>query len=492
MSIEERLRDHLESTTAHLRAPDRLDAVRRRGRRRQIRTRLVTVLGATSALAVALTLGTDVISDPSELATVETGPTSTISSADAETFEEVTPVTEALGVLVADVAGITLLDAEGNETHALSSDDLYEEVAAAFPDQRGGLVFQHAVTPEPWPQGSLMRLKVGGDRPEVLVPSPDDGVLVPVGPARSLDGRALFVFLSDIDNGAGTTTRIVVVDLDEGTSSSVMRLENRVEVSSGGQLIAMVDREDFSCPRIELMGVYGEPFDTVLPDCLPPAAGIALAHDSPELAVLADDRLEIIDVTTGETLAEHSIPGAYMVVSGPGGWAIRTPTETRLIDSSTDLSLPPVEDGWVVPYGHPFDLPDGATLGSGSDGVPCEPVAVTAANQALPPEVAATRRSLLEMAAACDYAGLSERALADETTISFGEPADPAAFWVAEGRTGEDPLATLVRLVAEPGVEDANGIWTWPSEFTEPDSTYLGYRVGIAADGRWQFFVAGD
>jgi hypothetical protein len=36
------------------------------------------------------------------------------------------------------------------------------------------------------------------------------------------------------------------------------------------------------------------------------------------------------------------------------------------------------------------------------------------------------------------------------------------------------------------------GRWVWPADYAQPTADYLGYRIGIDADGTWRFFVAGD
>lgn len=498
MNIEQRLRDHLESSTAGLRAPDHLESVRREGSRRQVRTRMLAVVGTAAAVAIFVSVGTRLISVPSDNGPVATTPTTvapsptTTAVATAPGTGPVVPPAAAQGVITAGPGGITLLDATGEEIRTLASDELYEEISLAFPDQRGGLVFQHAVTPEPWPQGSLMHLPAGATEPRVLVSPPEGRVLIPVGPATSSDGEALFAYLEDAAGVDGTTV-LVAFNVDTGASRPVATFDHPVKVSVGGDVIALVERGNFECPTVELLSIEGEPVAAALPECLPVAAGIAVAHDGSEMAILASDDLQILALPGGTTVSERSIPEAYMVTSGPGGWAVRTPSETWLITPSGEHSLPPVDYGWVLPFGHPFDLPAGAvTLGSGTGELPCQRRTPPPVSQDLPSEVAATHAALLEMAAACDYAGLSDRALADGTNVSFGSPADPAAFWVAEGRLGRDPIGTLVELLAGTGAEDPQGTWAWPAEFVETEGDFSGYRVGIAPDGRWQFFVAGD
>lgn len=142
----------------------------------------------------------------------------------------------------------------------------------------------------------------------------------------------------------------------------------------------------------------------------------------------------------------------------------------------------------------------------------------------LPDEVAETRRLLVGAATSCGYARLAHVAGrgAEPFTYSFGDEADPAGFWQREEADGGEPLRFLVELLDRPFVERdvPEGVqYVWPSAFgyetwsdvppadrdaLEPlyDETdfsffesfggYAGYRVGIASDGEWLFFVAGD
>ena len=148
-----------------------------------------------------------------------------------------------------------------------------------------------------------------------------------------------------------------------------------------------------------------------------------------------------------------------------------------------------------------------------------EPVA-----EDLPEPVAAKRAAIVAAAVACDYDALAALA-GDPFSYSFGDSGDPAGHW--RGLEGSNdvqtpPMGTMVELLDMPyGTIDAGGVtyYVWPSAFAydswaavpEVDQeplraiygdadlasfarfgSYIGYRVGITADGTWSYFVAGD
>lgn len=133
----------------------------------------------------------------------------------------------------------------------------------------------------------------------------------------------------------------------------------------------------------------------------------------------------------------------------------------------------------------------------------------------LPPAVAATRRAIFAAATACDLAALDELAPAD-LSYSFGDSGDPVGSWREAEARGEPVLRRMARVLrATPAEQD--GLWVWPAFFLRPvaewtaaerreaerligedlelltgSGDYLGHRLGIAADGTWRYFVAGD
>jgi hypothetical protein len=133
----------------------------------------------------------------------------------------------------------------------------------------------------------------------------------------------------------------------------------------------------------------------------------------------------------------------------------------------------------------------------------------------LPGPAAATHAALLQAARSGDYEELRPLVPEDQFSYTFGipDPDGPIAYWQRlEEEAGESPIAILERILELPYTLTA-GTYVWPfaydkqeGELTEyerellgdladsflPDTGYLGWRAGIAPNGRWQFFIAGD
>ena len=137
----------------------------------------------------------------------------------------------------------------------------------------------------------------------------------------------------------------------------------------------------------------------------------------------------------------------------------------------------------------------------------------------LPAAVEATRAELLAAAETGDYEKL--RALVPPTGFeyTFGGPVEggAVAYWQELERTTiERPIENLAEVLRMPYTL-SRGIYVWPfaydiaeaDEITAherellqplgpldtlfvPGTGYLGWRAGIAPDGTWVFFVAGD
>lgn len=106
--------------------------------------------------------------------------------------------------------------------------------------------------------------------------------------------------------------------------------------------------------------------------------------------------------------------------------------------------------------------------------------------------ISRTRALLLEAVQTCDYLMLSH--LADEGVeeliTSFGG-GGVEVLWQAE-KAGDLRLGIMAELVSQQPAFLEDGTAVWPEEFADPSSGYTDWRVGIAADGEWLFFVAGD
>lgn len=160
-------------------------------------------------------------------------------------------------------------------------------------------------------------------------------------------------------------------------------------------------------------------------------------------------------------------------------------------------------------------------IGCAAAGLPAYP-----GDQDLPLEVAQVRNAIVGAAVGCDADGLA-RLAGESFTYSFGGDDDPAAFWAGlEERSASEgdpsPLTMLVRLLELPFATIDSGdatYYVWPSAHAygswdevpgadrdallgvygaqdladfEAFGGYVGYRVGITADGDWAYFVAGD
>lgn len=132
----------------------------------------------------------------------------------------------------------------------------------------------------------------------------------------------------------------------------------------------------------------------------------------------------------------------------------------------------------------------------------------------LPEAVAATRAAIVRAAVACDYAALDSLAGDEGFTYSFGNGVSAGDYWRdAEARNGQ-PLWYLVQTLALPWFRPDSSLYAWPSVFTDEPTEedwamlegiysadeiaayreigFIGWRAGIAPDGEWRFFVAGD
>jgi hypothetical protein len=138
--------------------------------------------------------------------------------------------------------------------------------------------------------------------------------------------------------------------------------------------------------------------------------------------------------------------------------------------------------------------------------------------QKLPKAVATMRQRIVNLAVACDYAGLQRLGNQGQRLgFSYGRETSAAAYWKnLEGRHGY-PLATLVRILRLPVTRNEARWYAWPSAYAahptardwnllvssgvltqkqaaaeRAQGSYLGYRLAIRPDGDWQFFIAGD
>ena len=138
----------------------------------------------------------------------------------------------------------------------------------------------------------------------------------------------------------------------------------------------------------------------------------------------------------------------------------------------------------------------------------------------LPTAVEASRAALLAAAESGDYEDVRPLLPPDDGfRYTFGGPVEggPTAYWQElERTTGESPLETLAAILRMPYAL-SHGYYFWPFAYDVADvndltaherellaplgpldrlfvegTGYVGWRAGIAPDGAWSFFVAGD
>lgn len=137
----------------------------------------------------------------------------------------------------------------------------------------------------------------------------------------------------------------------------------------------------------------------------------------------------------------------------------------------------------------------------------------------LPAPVLKTWQRLVDAAAACDAEAV-QAMIGNQTSLSSGEAGTPDLAQLE--RQGEGRLGILLKVLSLSHAENtqaAPGSYAWPAAYARPTweavtqaerdelraihtpaeiagfdaaRSYMGWRVGIAADGTWQFFTAGD
>lgn len=188
-------------------------------------------------------------------------------------------------------------------------------------------------------------------------------------------------------------------------------------------------------------------------------------------------------------------------------------------DESAEGSDEPVEEPTETdePDSEPAPEPTSADETAADCSAQGEEVTVAAAPD-LPEDVAALREFLIDAALRCDeqllFTAIEE---SEQFTYSFGAEGDAIGHWWELEEAGEEPFLRLAQVLATtPALADGDEIYVWPRVHTgRPEDTtaeawaevtwmenpqqqaedaggYLGWRVGISADGQWRFFVAGD
>jgi hypothetical protein len=321
-----------------------------------------------------------------------------------------------IGMIVSDGKGIYAVPFNSPEQPTVfESDQFYEKLLWFYPDTRGGLIYQHDVTPPPFPAGAVLWLRAGSVQPEVLIKPqgrwfsgtyPRAGIL-PGGIATSREGHALFVYIVDTGSAGGAPVLIMTADLDNnGESRQIGILDTKgyggiwtwyISVITGGEIFGLVDYDYDAqigerCVSVDLFWV-----DTGLPyplpyDCLPGRGPVSMSHDGRTLGLVTTNEsiawkeemlpIVVIDLATGQILEEGVIEVKgyqdFSFISGSEDWLlyVQTPDEIRLVDihGNNRLRIPteliPIEwspGPFDAPrfFHQPFNIPPEASLGSG-------------------------------------------------------------------------------------------------------------------------------
>ena len=519
MKIEDRLRKELSDTAEQLALDvDTYEHVLDLGRRRRRFHQLVAAAGTTALIASVLVVLVMVspgppapIVSPSTTTTPEDAVvTSTSTATTVPTAAAIPPIE---GVVVATPEdGIVITGLDGT-TGRLASDRYYESIAWVISDGAGGIIFQHEVTPLPWTQGTILRLPAAASHP-IEVVEPDPGTYL-----RPLDvDQGVLVYRVDSDG----SSEVLAIDIvTHAIRPLIPSTEFLIGATAEEGVVVVAFGGD--CPRLEVVGLDGgalKPPPAEWGDCR-----MGFVND---LSV-SGGFVYTIEDGEGRNLVRRELATGETSTSPIGdAWSLATLPDGTVAVGGTDIVLGRFEDGAFVetsrmPASTSFTLasvggfPADATLGSGSDQLPCTRMDLpTVSPQGLPQAVEDKRRLIFEMAASCDMEGLADLVLAEQATFSFGGESDPVRAWVRSARNGFDVMAWIVRLFnTAPAMDDAR-TYAWPAvhatnseedwqelsgilsaaEFEQyslyRDSGWLGLRIGIAEDGTWRYIVAGD
>lgn len=213
----------------------------------------------------------------------------------------------------------------------------------------------------------------------------------------------------------------------------------------------------------------------------------------------------------GLWLHDDTLPG------GPGG---------KFADFSTELS-PGGEDGWTAEVrtrvrwmgdAKPSEMVEELTI-EGNKIVAAERTD-DLSDDGLPTAVAEKREAIYKAAVQQDYKTLGT--LLDPATFSysFGEQGDPIGYWQRQEKAEIPILGDILPTVLHTRFGKNEDIYVWPSaaaklpsewtnedveaireagytdadikSFKEQAGGYVGWRVGIRADGTWLYFISGD
>lgn len=212
--------------------------------------------------------------------------------------------------------------------------------------------------------------------------------------------------------------------------------------------------------------------------------------------------------------------GAFAMLWSGAGPALGAPQPTRSVETET-IIVPPGDLGEPGP-----DVPESNEPGEGQTADPYTLPTIEYDTSKLPTPVRRLREQIIEAALSGDIERLRPIFEANEEppAITFNEPGDPIEqlLSLSGDPEGREVLAILLEVLdagyvhVDVGTPDEVYIWPYFARYpldqlsgpqmvelfkllTAGDyedmkiyGTYLFYRVGIAPNGVWRFFLAGD
>jgi hypothetical protein len=219
--------------------------------------------------------------------------------------------------------------------------------------------------------------------------------------------------------------------------------------------------------------------------------------------------------------AEPAIPPLAPSVPGAAG---PTSDEPEVPDEAGESAEPENAPAPTLVPNAPSAAPDTPEVGTEEDG-PDLP-RILRSDSEMPDPVREMRAKLIEAAKSGDIEKLRKlmSAQAQAPSVSFGDPGDPIEYLKAlsSDADGREILAILLEVLesgfVHVGAGTADELYVWPyfaqypiealtpqqlvelftlltaADYEDMKSygSYTFFRVGIAPDGRWLFFLAGD
>lgn len=413
---------------------------------------------------------------------------STVPTADTALTTTTTalPTTTAIvspggGLLAFGAFGVRFTPKGGGDDVTLTTDPFYEAVEYLVPDRDGGIVYVHRVTPMAWLPGSVLWLPGGDAEPRLVVAGSSRTQLIPRGIIEVAGARFLLYIEWDMDTRQGSAK---LKPLLAGAPVTVWAAaaESVQDATTGGGRILLQLVEGFPSDRCRLVLVdaYGLEVDAPgLPDCAEPGdpRSFQLSSDGTEVWYIdgRGERLVVQGLDDPAEVMELPIARPHGVrYDGNDTAVVSTDTGPLLITRSHGaLAAEPIAvvegAAGLLPYTGTIALTADARLGTGLAEYPCTTRLPALPEQDLPPAVAATRRSIYEAIANCDWVALRELATAQggiHYAVAY-EPGLPVPYWIELMRSGNDILGDIATVLTLPAIEVDHGdgavSWVWPA-----------------------------